>query len=319
MYSKSHRGTKPKSLLDSYSQRLGVVIARNLAEQALVAAKQDAERSAVVAHSAMLKAQAADRAKLEFLANVSHELRTPLNAIIGFSDMMMHGLLGSRQVEKQLEYTKDINESGRHLLGLINDILDVAKIEAGKLELDENGFPLNDMITSCVTIVKERSQEKRQILLVDVPEASPTLFADERKLKQVLINLLSNAVKFTPEGGSIVLSWAYEPGASLDIKVFDTGIGIPVEHIATAMEPFQQIENYLSKTYEGTGLGLPLSKALMELHDGTLVIDSAVNVGTVATMLLPSARVQPGYEAEPGQPDDGEGNEDTMKDQREAT
>jgi len=162
------------------------------------------------------------------------------------------------------------------------------------------------MIMSCVNIIKKSTQEKNQNLLIDIPETGPQVSADELKLKQVLINLLSNAMKFTPARGTIVLSWSFENDGGLAIKVFDTGIGIPVEYIEKAMEPFMQIENYLSKTYGGTGLGLPLSKALMEMHGGSLMIDSAVEVGTVATMSLPPARVRPGRQhALPGSSTEG--------------
>ena len=299
MYHFQRRRNGTTSLLDRYSERMGVIVDRNLAEQALVAARQNAEQLAKTAHAAMLEAQAADRAKTEFLANVSHELRTPLNAIIGFSDFMMSGVLGPDNADKHEEYTRDINDSGRHLLGLINDILDVSKIEAGQLDLDCEAFVVEDIMSSCATLIDKRVKEGGLRLSVVSPAAPITIFADKRKLKQIVLNLLSNAVKFTPADGEVVLSWSVDEESALCIRVFDTGIGIPPDQIDRAMEPFIQIDNYLCKTYEGTGLGLPLSRALTELHGGTFSIESAVGVGTVGTVRLPPERVGDGRMAIP--------------------
>ena len=191
------------SLLQRYCSQLGMIVERNRAEMALFAAKNEAEIAADKARKAMLEAQAADRAKTEFLANMSHELRTPLNAIIGFSEMMT--LLGHEAKSKFLEYARDISASGHHLLELINDILDLAKIEAGKLELDEQNVDVEKVIDACLTIIKERAQERSLELSYNVSRDLPLLCADERKLKQILINLLSNAVKFTPAGGRVTL------------------------------------------------------------------------------------------------------------------
>ncbi len=286
------RGKKGRRsrLIDRYGSRLGQVMERNRVELALRAAKQNAEHSAEMARAAMLEAQAANRAKTEFLANMSHELRTPLNAIIGFSDMMMSGLAGPNNMEKHTEYSQDINESGRHLLELINDILDLAKIEAGALELDEQLVDISRIATSCITLIKERAHERGLELTCDLGDQTPVLRGDERKLKQILINLLSNAVKFTPRGGSVTLTAVHcEDG--FDIRVADTGIGIAKEDIWKALAPFTQVDSDLARTFEGTGLGLPLTKALVELHDGVLAIVSDIGVGTTVVARFPKERV----------------------------
>ena len=288
------------TLLERYGAGLGTVVRHQRAELALLAAKQDAEQAARLAGEAMMEAQAANRAKSEFLANMSHELRTPLNAIIGFSDMMIKGLLNPEEAGRQLDYATSINESGRHLLELINDILDLAKVEAGKLELDETVVDLRMVSTSCASLIKVRADERGQVLEDRTPKEPIQLRADERKLKQMLINLLSNAVKFTPPGGAVTLASALEADGSLVIWVTDTGIGMARDDMAKALAPFMQADSGLGRVYEGTGLGLPLTKALIELHDGTLDLQSELGVGTTATLRLPAERVTTGSDTEPG-------------------
>ncbi len=281
------------TLLDRYGSQLGVIVARCRAEQALLAAKQDAEMTAQVAHAAMLSANSANQAKSEFLANMSHELRTPLNAIIGFSDLIVKELQQSEQNDvKHLEYTQDINDSGKHLLGVINDILDLAKIEAGQLDLRETEIDTESAIDYCLRLFSKSARANELELEQRVAEDIPALWGDERKFKQILINLLTNAVKFTPAGGKVGLEAFVDEGGGLTIKVFDTGIGIAPEDIGKAMAPFEQVDSTLGRKYDGTGLGLPLSKAFAELHDGSFELKSKVGVGTTVIVRFPAERVR---------------------------
>lgn len=236
-------------------------------------------------------AEAANRAKSEFLANMSHELRTPLNAINGFSELMISSVAGTPGSEKVAGYARDINESGQHLLQVINDILDLSKIEAGKLELYEDTVDIAALLKSCITIMNERIQERGLSFACDLPQEAFYLWGDERKLKQVLINLLSNAVKFTPEGGSVTLEVSASEGdCSIQFRVIDSGIGMSPASIPQIMEPFTQVDSNLNRKYEGTGLGLPLTKALVELHGGRLELRSQLGEGTVAVVCLPAER-----------------------------
>jgi two-component system cell cycle sensor histidine kinase PleC len=237
-------------------------------------------------------AELASRSKSEFLANMSHELRTPLNAIIGFSEMTVQGIFGPVGDPKYIEYAKDINASGQHLLDLINDILDLSKIEAGKLELEEQVIDVPRIVKSCLNLVRERGQRAGLTIETQIPDGLPSLRADDRKLKQIVINLLSNAIKFTPTGGTVVVAVARESGDGFTIRVSDSGIGMTPEDIATALEPFGQVDIKLDRKYEGTGLGLPLTKALIELHGGTLVIESEPGAGTTVIVKLPTERIQ---------------------------
>ncbi len=295
-------GRRP-SLLHLYGSQLGQRIERHNSELALLAAKRAAERSAEVARVTMLAAEAANRAKTEFLANMSHELRTPLNAIIGFSDMLLLGLPEPMTCDKHLEYTRDINESGRHLLGLINDILDLTKIEAGRFELYEEIVDFEAVAEASLAVVRKLAKDGGVAIDYEGSAGPIALFADERKLKQILINLLSNAVKFTPGGGRVALEAAVDGDGSFVIGIADSGIGIAPEDIASALTPFGQVESDLNRRYEGTGLGLPITKALVELHDGTLDLESEVGVGTTVTVRLPAARVREAAPVDDAPPD----------------
>jgi len=279
------------TLLDRYGQQFGYVMERHRVEAALMVAKQEAERSAESARAAMIKAQTSDRAKSEFLANMSHELRTPLNAILGFSEIMRNEILGSLGVEQYKEYIRDIHESGTYLLDVISDILDISKVETGNLELAEAEVDLSEAIAKSIRLVQERAQDAGVKLITKTDETASVIYADERLVKQCLVNLLSNAVKFTPEGGKIEVRVSRRQDGSLSVAVADTGIGISDEDFDRVLSPFGQVESAYSGTYEGTGLGLPITKALIELHGGTLALVSAVGVGTTVTLSFPKERI----------------------------
>ena len=233
----------------------------------------------------------ANRAKSEFVANMSHELRTPLNAIIGFSEMLSRSFFG-KLTEKQAEYVRDIHFSGNHLLKLINDILDISKIEAGHSELQEEEVEVREVVESCLNLIRPKAQESKVSLSVRGISPLHLLYADERKLKQVLINLLSNAVKFTPPGGSVEVCSDIEPDGAYTISVVDSGVGIAPEDIDKALAPFGQIDSGLDRKYEGTGLGLPLTKSLVEAHGGTLTLESSLGVGTTIKVRFPGERLR---------------------------
>ncbi len=236
------------------------------------------------------QAEVASRAKTSFLATVSHELRTPLNAIIGFSDVIRNQMLGPIGSERYRDYAQDIHDSGSHLLDIINDILDLSKLEAGKVVLNEEVFDANFVIRSAIHLMEGRIADGKLQLGMNLSSALPQLKADKRALKQVMINLLSNAVKFTPEGGSISVSSYEESSGGITICVEDTGIGIAPEDIPVAMQPFSQIDSSLSRKHPGTGLGLPLVKSLVELHQGNFRLDSAIGCGTKAYIRFPQSR-----------------------------
>ena len=236
------------------------------------------------------EAELASRSKTEFLANMSHELRTPLNAIIGFSDVLAGQIFGALGDRRYADYARDIRDSGLHLLNLINDVLDVSKVEFGKVELAEEEIELAPAVDSCIRLMRERAHVAEVKLETDLASELPALRADRRRLKQILLNLLSNAVKFTPPGGCVTVGAEVEDGW-LRLSVRDTGIGIAPKDLETALRPFGQIDSRLARKYQGTGLGLPLTKAMAELHGGRLLLESAPGQGTTALVLLPPDRV----------------------------
>ncbi|MBO0332410.1 HAMP domain-containing histidine kinase [Sneathiella sp. CAU 1612] len=238
------------------------------------------------------KAQAANHSKSEFLAIMSHELRTPLNAIIGFSEILEKEMFGPLGKEQYKEYSKDINVSGQHLLSIINDILDLSKAEAGKLVLQEEEVSLVDIVNSTLRIIRDHAAERGVRLAFDIPAQDYHMIGDPRLLVQVFLNLFSNAVKFTHKGGLVAIGFeALDSSGNLAIRIKDTGIGIDPENIEKVFAPFVQIESSMARNYEGTGLGLPLTKNIMELHNGTITLDSQLGEGTVATVEFPKERL----------------------------
>jgi len=236
-------------------------------------------------------AELANRAKSEFLANMSHELRTPLNAILGFSEVIRDQMFGAVGRPQYADYAKDIHQSGQHLLQIINDLLDLSKLEAGKVELHEARLALPTLVGDCLRLVRERAASAGIGLRTCLPVDLPELNGDARIMKQILINLLSNAIKFTPRGGRVEVSARPSADGGLAIDVADTGIGMSAADIEVALTPFGQVDGPFNRKHQGTGLGLPLVRALAELHGGSLTIRSAPGAGTTATVALPAARV----------------------------
>ena len=232
----------------------------------------------------------ANRAKSDFLALMSHELRTPLNAIIGFSEVLGSEMLGPLGHARYREYAHDVHGAGRHLLALINDILDLSKAESGKFELSEEEIVPADLIGECLKLMRDRARDSGLRLSQEIAPGMPNLMVDRLRLKQMLLNLLSNAIKFTPRGGSVTMAADQDLEGRLLLSVRDTGIGMAPDAIPVALEPFRQIASPFARNAEGTGLGLSLVKSLIECHGGTLEIESALNEGTVARLVLPAAR-----------------------------
>ena len=274
------KSVDPQSLfavLDRCFDRVDLLRDRERAHQALRLAKEEAE--------------AANQAKSGFLATMSHELRTPLNAIIGFSEMMQNEVLGSLGNEQYRAYVGDIHASGTHLLQIINDILDLSKAEAGKIDLAEDVFDLRDIMRSVSQLSAGRIHSAELTYSIDLPDGLPPVSGDERKTKQVLLNLIANSVKFTPPGGEITVSARHDQAEGLAVTVADTGIGIAESDLERVLKPFEQVDSSLSRQHQGTGLGLPLVKAIMEMHGGRVELHSQLGVGTQVTVLFPPERV----------------------------
>lgn len=235
-------------------------------------------------------AEAANQAKTQFLAMMSHELRTPLNAILGFSEIIRSEALGPVGCEEYQSYASDIYTSGAHLLSVINDLLDLAKVESGMVDLRDELVDPSIIVDETVRIVS-KTQAAKDIAIIAEPEAGiPKFRGDRRRLRQILLNLASNAAKFTSEGGSVRVRAYLDTDGGIVLETIDTGIGIPADDLERVLEPFVQLDNQLTREYHGTGLGLPLCKQLAELHGGRFEIESVVNQGTTVRVSLPAAR-----------------------------
>jgi two-component system cell cycle sensor histidine kinase PleC len=268
------RRGRDRSLLRQYEDSVGNFISRRRSESALGAARMEAEL--------------ASRAKTDFLANMSHELRTPLNAIIGFSQVLSRKSPQPADEEKRREYANYIENAGNHLLSIISDILDMSKIESDQVELDSAPCRIGELLSPCVTMLRDRIAARSQVLDVRVNAAMPQINVDPRRFKQIVINLLSNANKFTPDGGLISVHAARSLDGRVNITITDTGIGMDADQLATALKPFGQIQGAFTRTHEGTGLGLPIAKKLTEIQGGTFDIESELGKGTRITLAFPS-------------------------------
>ncbi len=278
-------------------RRLFTGIIRDITERTRI------ERELVAAKEA---AESADHAKSAFLATMSHELRTPLNAVIGFAQVIEMQLFGPADMDRYSEYASSIRRSGEHLLGIIEDILDISRIEAGGLTLTDEPVDPVELLRQGLDLVAIQAGQRGVALSLDLAADAPPVRGDALRLRQVLVNLLSNAIKFSGPGGLVTVGARRSGQGGVELFVRDTGIGMTAEDIATALVPFAQVDQSLSRRYGGTGLGLPLTKRLVELHGGTLAIDSAPGRGTTITVHLPAGRVLAGAEppslAEPGAP-----------------
>ncbi|MBB5571519.1 MULTISPECIES: ATP-binding protein [Rhizobium] len=236
-------------------------------------------------------AETANAHKTDFLARVSHEIRTPLNAIIGFSDMMAGERFGPIGHSRYIEYAADIGRSGRHVLDIVNDLLDISKIEAGEMDLEFSSVGLNEAIAEAVSLVQPQANSQRVIIRTALSQAVPNVVADLRSIKQIALNILSNAIRFTPSGGQIVVSTSYEGNGSVVMRIRDTGVGMTRSELEQAMKPFRQVSTNARKRGDGTGLGLPLTKAMVDANRATFSINSAPNEGTLVEITFPSPRV----------------------------
>lgn len=250
-----------------------------------------AERTEVDLIAARQNAELANQAKADFLTNISHELRTPLNAIIGFSEVIQREMFGPLGDHRYREYIADVLESGRHLLNVINDMLDISRLETHQKPLFEDEVDVAEVVTSCLDVIDAHRWDGEISLEKAIPEALPPLWADSHALRQMIMHVLSNAWKFTPAGGAVTVSAGRDDAGGLTVSVADTGVGIAKEHRDHVLVPFGQSERGFARRHAGTGLGLPITKALMDLHDGELRLDSTLGTGTRVDLVFPRARV----------------------------
>lgn len=270
------------SCVEVAGRRLFIAVIRDITERVRI------ERELIGAKEA---AESADSAKSAFLQVMSHELRTPLNAVIGFAQVIEMRLIGATEVERYTEYAASIRQSGEHLLGIIEDILDITKIESGKLELLDGPVDVTDLVGQGLNLIAIQAGKRGVAVAIDLSDDLPPVRGDTLRLRQVLVNLLSNGVKFSKPGDTVTIGARPAAGGGVEMFVRDTGIGMAEEDIPKALIPFNQVDQSMTRGYEGTGLGLPICKRLVEAHNGTLRIDSAPGQGTTVTVTLPAERV----------------------------
>jgi PAS domain S-box-containing protein len=289
---------KPAIALTRERGEVAVEIAREpvdvpMVDWEVVSVRDVSERNRLAEEIAIARdqAKAANKSRSEFLAMMSHELRTPLNAVIGYSEIIKEETFGPVGSPKYREYVDDIHNSGCHLLNIINDILDLSKLETGGLELRETNVAVGAALEASARLVRERATNDGVTLEMTGADDLPPLRADERKLKQIIVSLLSNAIKFSHRGGTVTLNAWCRPDSGYVFQVADTGIGMALEDIPKALAPFGQIDSDLNRRYEGTGIGLPLTKALVEMHSGSIDVQSKLGAGTTVTVRFPAERI----------------------------
>lgn len=271
-------------------------IKKNLIQVFTIRAEKDSlilelEEATAISEESRRRAEEANLAKSRFLATMSHELRTPLNAIIGFSEIMKEGLLGPIDNKSYKEYVADIHSSGDHLLNLINEILDLSRIEAGRYDLNEEAVTLIDVVDDCYSLIEIRARNKDIKITINAETNMPRIWVDQRAVRQIILNLMSNAVKFTPQGGEITVYAGWTAGGGQYVSVRDNGPGIPEEEIPIVLSQFGQGSSAIKSAEQGTGLGLPICQALINMHGGTFDLKSKLRAGTIVTVTFPRARI----------------------------